>query len=259
MSKFDNELEVAKRAVQEAGEIVKERFFGSFDVFVKDDRSYVTSADLDAEKKVIEVIGKSFPDHKIVSEEAGGNGKDSKFSWVIDPIDGTTNFSKKIPFFNIAVALEVDGKVVLGAVFQPITNELFWAEKGQGAFLNGKQIKVDQGTEYKNAFFGYCHGGSIDDIRYMIDIMREVKPQTREMRKFGSADLELCYVASGRLHGFVAKGVKLMDFKPGCIIAQEAGAIVTDFSGNDWQGNTNGDVLATSSKEIHDNLMSIIR
>ncbi|MDH4330061.1 MAG: inositol monophosphatase [Candidatus Moranbacteria bacterium] len=258
MSKYSNELEVAKRAAQEAGKIVKEMFFGSFDTFVKDDRSYVTSADLEAERKIIEIVSETFPEHRIMSEEAGGNGKDSKFSWVIDPIDGTTNFSKKIPFFNIAVALEVNGRVVLGAVFQPITNELFWAEKEQGAFLNEKRIFVDSETKYNDAFFGYCHGKSVDDIKYMIDMMKKVKPEAREFRKFGSADLELCYVACGRLNGFVAKGVKLMDFKPGCIIAQEAGAIITDFSGKDWQGNTNGDVLTTSSKELHEKLLSIV-
>jgi myo-inositol-1(or 4)-monophosphatase len=258
MSKYQKELEIAKKAVQEAGAIVKEKFFGSFDVFVKDDRSYVTSADLEAEKKIIEIINDTFPDHKITSEEVGGNGKESKFSWVIDPIDGTTNFSKKVPFFNIALAMEVDGQVVLGAVFQPITQELFWAEKGEGAFLNGNAISVDRDTEFKDSFFGYCHGSNLDDIKYMIDMMKEVKPNSREFRKFGSADLELCYVACGRLNGFVAKGVKLMDFKPGCIIAEEAGAVITDFEDGDWQGNTDGDVLTASSRDIHRNLLDVI-
>ncbi|MFC1644890.1 inositol monophosphatase family protein [Patescibacteria group bacterium] len=256
--KYKRELDVAKFAAQKAGEIVKGKFYGSFDIFEKDDRSYVTSADLESEKKISEIIKENFPEHKIIGEENGENGNKSNFVWVIDPIDGTTNFSKKVPFFNVAIGLEVAGEVVLGAVYQPITDELFWAVKGEGAYLNGKKISADNETEYSDAFFGFCNGDNRDDMMYTIDLVRKVKPYVRDIRKFASADLEICYVACGRLEGFVAKGVKLMDFKPGCIIAEEAGAVVTDFDGGDWQGNTNGDVLICSSKKIHKKMLSLV-
>ncbi len=253
---YEKELNTAKKAALEAGKIIKEYFFGSFKIEEKEDTSIVTTADIESEKAIIKIIKENFPEHSIISEETGAMGKKSEFRWIIDPLDGTTNFSKKIPFFNVAIALEKNNEVIMGVVYQPITDELYYAVKGEGAFLNQKRIKTKENL-FEKAYFGTCHGKGKEEKNKILKIMSILKIESKEIRKFGSADLELVYVASGRLDGFIAKGIKIMDFKPGCIILEEAGGKITDWDGNDWRKNKNGDILAASNEKIHKRLLNI--
>lgn len=255
---YEKELKVAKECVLEAGEILRKMFYEGVDVKVKEDRSYVTNADFMSEKVIVERLKEEFPDYDLVSEESGEDGRVSEFRWIVDPLDGTTNFSKKVGFFNVAIALEYRGEVVLGVVYNPLSKELFHAVRGDGAYLNGEKISPSN-KGYEEGYFGFCHGSKKEDKEFMLSVMNKIKIETKEIRKFGSADLEICYVACGRFEGFIAKGIKIMDFKPGCIIAEEAGCVVKDLEGNEWRKNVDGDVFVVNNEEMEKKIREIIK
>lgn len=249
---FDQHLSLAKKAALEAGRIIMDYFNSSFEVSEKSDSSVVTTADVEAEKVILSMIKNLFPGHSISAEESGDKNTESDFHWIVDPLDGTTNFSKKIAFFNTAIALEHKGEVVLAVVYNPVADELFHAVKRAGAFLNGKKVSVSN-SDFESAFFTFCHSRGQQDKDKVAEAYAKLKPVARELRKLGSANLELASLACGRVDSFVGVGTKIWDFKPGCLIAEEAGAVVTDFEGNPWQ-QSKGYVFAASTQEIHSKL-----
>ncbi len=209
------------------GNILREMFKRKVGMDMKGAHDIVTEADKSAEAIIIECLQEKFPEHKIISEERGVLGpENAEYVWYIDPLDGTTNFYHHIPYFNISIALEYKGELIAGVVYNPLLEEMFYAEEGEGAFLNGEKIKPSDNPELSRSFITCCHGRAESEIKKFLDLMDVFKYEALDMRKLGSAGLEICYVACGRVGAFIGYGIKPWDFKAGLVIAQEAGCKV---------------------------------
>jgi myo-inositol-1(or 4)-monophosphatase len=250
--------QTAIEAASLAAEMLKKEYynFSRNQVQMKSGHEIITKFDLKSEKIIIEKIKKNFSDHQILSEEKGDNKKDSDYLWVIDPIDGTTNFSIHNPLWSISIALFYKKELALGLVLAPILNELYIAEKGKGAFLNGKKIKTPKINKGKiiNTF---CHGSREKDIKKAIKYYKHQKLNHLDCRRLGSAAIELSYVAMGRVDSIVIPGAHSWDVAAGALIVKEAGGAVTDFSGKKWDIKSK-DIIA-SNKDIHKNIIKTLR
>ncbi len=241
---------VAIRAAREAGKILK-KHFGKIDkVFLKKDSSLVTVADREAEKTIINLLRKNFPSHSILSEESGGKiGKE--YAWVIDPLDGTRNYTIGIPFFCVSIALCYKENPVLAVILNPITKELYFAERGKGSFLNGSRIKVRKFRPLKESII-LLNLGKKGFIK-----LDKLDKACHRLRVFGAAALELCCIAAAKGDGLIAMGNKPWDYAAGVLIIKEAGGKVTDLKGRDWDINTKS--VIAGNKEIHEQLLKIVK
>jgi len=218
----------------------------------------VTEADLASEKNIIETIHSRFPDHEILAEESGLNKTgDSTCQWIVDPLDGTTNFAHQIPIFAVSIAFAINNEIKVGIVLNPVSGELFTAVHGQGAALNGKNISV---TKEKYISESLLVTGFPYDVKQMLDPamlrFKQCVAAARGIRRLGSASLDLCFVACGRFDGFWEENLKPWDTAAGWIIAEEAGAMVTDFSGAPYTLDKK-EILATNG-QIHNEMKSTL-
>lgn len=217
----------------------------------------VTEADHASEKAIIDVIKKNFPDHYILSEEAGEIVQDSNFKWIIDPIDGTINFAHGIPLNCVSIAIEKDAEIVMAAVYNPHLNEMFFAEKGKGATLNDKAIRVSEQTQAIKAClvtgFPYTY---INMSNGPLEIFERFVRKGVPVRRLGSAAIDLCWVACGRFDGFYEHKLEAWDSAAGYLIVEEAGGKVTDLIGNKFSVYQHK-VLATNGK-IHEEMVEVI-
>lgn len=243
----------------EAGAAELSRFFNqSFKVSNKQGiNNLVTEADHASEKAILNVIKAEFPQHYILSEEAGEIVQDSNYKWIIDPIDGTVNFAHSIPLCCVSIAIEHQGVVVMAAVYNPNLNELFFAEKGKGATLNEKTIKVSEKSSVINSClvtgFPYTY---LDTPNGPLEIFEKFIRKGVPVRRLGSAAIDLCWVAAGRFDGFYEHKLEAWDSAAGYLIVEEAGGQVTDFTGNKFSPYQ-PHVLATNGK-IHDEMLAVI-
>ncbi|MDA3897267.1 MAG: inositol monophosphatase family protein [Desulfobacteraceae bacterium] len=214
----------------------------------------VTEADLASEKNIIETIHSRFPEHEILAEESGLNKTgDSTCQWIVDPLDGTTNFAHQIPIFAVSIAFAVNNEIKVGIVLNPVSGELFTAVRGQGATLNGKKITVSKEKRLSESLL--VTGFPYDVKQMMYPLMLRFKrciAASRGIRRLGSAALDLCFVACGRFEGFWEENLKPWDTAAGWIIAEEAGARITDFSGAPYTLDKK-EILATNC-HIHNEL-----
>ena len=225
-------------AAKIGGKFVREMYLeGNVSMEYKSRREIVTSADKGSEELIREFIKERFPEHRVIGEEKGDSGGESEFVWYIDPIDGTTNFYHHIPYFAVSIALQKNDNVICGAVYNPITEEVFYAEKGKGAYLNGNEIKPSDETDPSKMFIASCHGRSDDDIKAFLSIMNMMKYRAQDMRKLGSASLELCYTACGRVNAFIGYDIKPWDFKAGVLICEESGCRVENIDTGEGQNS----------------------
>lgn len=240
-----------------AGEIM--RFFKqSFTVYNKEGvNNLVTEADHAAEKAILTVIKKAFPHHQILAEESGKLAQDSSYKWIIDPIDGTINFAQGIPLNCVSIAVEHEGIIIMGAVYNPHLNEFFFAEKGQGAFLNEKPIRVSHKTDtIKSCLvtgFPYTY---IHEPNGPLEVFERFVRKGVPVRRLGSAAIDLCWVACGRFDGFFEQKLEPWDSAAGYLMVEEAGGRVTDFTGGDFSIYQHK-VLATNGK-IHEEMLQVI-
>ncbi|RKF15540.1 inositol-1-monophosphatase [Alginatibacterium sediminis] len=228
-------LNIAVRAARNAGKVISRAYenLDGVDTQTKGLNDYVSEVDLLAEKAIIETILKSFPDHSIVAEESGlTQGKDADHQWIIDPLDGTTNFIKGIPHFCVSIALQIKGKIEHGVVYDPIRNELFSASRGKGAQLNGYRLRTTKAKDLQGTILatGFPFKAKHYTETYL-NMFGALFQECGDMRRSGSAALDLAYVAAGRHDGFWELGLKPWDFAAGDVIAREAGAIISDFNG----------------------------
>lgn len=243
----------------QAGAVEIKRFFnGDFTISNKEGvNNLVTEADHAAEKAIINVIKSRFPDHYILSEEAGEIIQDSNYKWIIDPIDGTVNFAHGIPLNCVSIAIEQQGEIVLGVVYNPHLNELFFAEKGKGATLNDKPIHVSEQTKTINAClvtgFPYTY---INSPNGPLEIFERFIRKGVPVRRLGSAAIDLCWVAAGRFDGFYEHKLEAWDSAAGYLMVEEAGGKVTDFNGDKFSVYQHR-LLATNGK-IHDEVLNVI-
>ncbi|MEO7983100.1 MAG: inositol monophosphatase family protein [Bacteroidota bacterium] len=240
-----------------AGEIL--RFFnGDFKISNKEGvNNPVTEADHAAEKAIIKVIRSAYPGHAILSEEAGALSQDSEYKWIIDPIDGTINFAHGIPLNCVSIGLEHLGEIIMAVVFNPHLNELFLAEKGKGATLNDKPIRVSAETKVIHAClvtgFPYTY---LNMPNGPLEIFERFVRKGVPVRRLGSAAIDLCWVAAGRFDGFYEHKLEAWDSAAGYLIVEEAGGKVTDHEGNKFSVYQHR-VLATNGK-IHDEMIAVI-
>lgn len=219
-------------ALERAGEIIKKNFGKQQKISKKGTFNLVTEIDKASEKAVIELILKRFPGHSILAEESPAV-KGSEGRWIIDPIDGTTNFAHGFPVVSVSIGFELESHLLMGGVFDPFRKELFFAERGKGATLNGKRIHVSKVGTLSDSLmatgFPYDRYKNLDDYLKMLGAFLT---RVQDIRRCGSAAIDLCYVACGRFDGYYELKLNPWDKAAGMIIVKEAGGMLTDFSGN---------------------------
>lgn len=241
----------------QGGKILSEMYGGMFQVDRKGRIDLVTEADIASEKAIIHAITRQFPDHAILAEESGSRQEMSPYRWVIDPLDGTTNFAHSLPLFSISIAFQAHGETLFGAVFNPISEELFMAEKGKGATLSGRPIAVSTISTMEESLLVTGFPYNVRDILPELLLRFEVCLDAAQgVRRLGSAALDLCYLACGRFEGFWEENLKAWDTAAGVLIAQEAGACVTDFTGGPFTPGE-AQMLATNGS-IHQKMITLL-
>lgn len=228
-------LIVAMEAAQQAGKLVRERI-GSIsqeEISQKSFSDFVTKVDLESEKTIINNIKKHFPNHQIMAEESSKDYKKADYLWIIDPLDGTTNFIHSFPFIAISIALMYKGELIIGVIHDPLRNETFYAESGSGAFLNGKKIKVSSIKKPESSLI--ATGFPFRNKQYIekyVKIFHRMLHSVNDLRRAGAAAIDLAYVACGRVDGFFEYALSPWDIAAGTVLIKEAGGVVSDFDGD---------------------------
>lgn len=250
---------VLLRAARESGQLMKDLSSKTFSISHKDGiNNLVTEVDHASEKCIIDIIRASFPDHYILTEESGDLPTASAYKWIIDPIDGTVNFANGLPLSCVSIAVEKDGQMLMGAVFNPFLNEFFFAEKGKGATLNDQPISVSAKTQVQQAFlvtgFPYTY---LNEENGPLDTFSRFIRAGIPVRRLGSAAIDLCWVACGRFDGYYEHKLNAWDSAAGFLMVQEAGGKVTDFNGNTYSPYQ--PAIIASNGCIHDELIRWIQ
>ncbi|WP_103106498.1 inositol monophosphatase family protein [Brevibacillus reuszeri] len=228
-------LEIAKEAASVAGEFLKERFLEQLIPDEELHNDVKLPEDKESERRIIEVLHRHFPTHTIFSEEVGMVSRDEEYLWIVDPLDGTNNYFIGYPYFSVSIALQHRGELVLGVVYNPVAGQMFWAEKGKGAYLNGKRISVNKRTDKTRAVGTYIRGrNSITKEQELAFTKPFVMETKRVLRNVGPA-LDWCLLANGWIEYIVMQRSGIMDVAAGIVIAQEAGATITDWQGVPYQ------------------------
>lgn len=251
--------QVLYEAVEAAAAIMKDYSTKAFTISNKEGiNNLVTEVDHKSEEAIFEIIKKNFPDHNILSEEAGALIQESNYKWIIDPIDGTVNYANHIPICCVSIGIEISGKIEMGAVYNPFINEFFFAEKGKGATLNNTSIKVSTTRSVKQSClvtgFPYTY---LDLENGPLEVFGKLIRKGVPVRRLGSAAIDLCWVAAGRFDGFYEHKLNAWDSAAGYLIVQEAGGKVTDMKGNYYNPYQPG-IIATNGI-IHQQLLDVVQ
>ena len=258
MSDYSQYLDFTREIAFESGKVLN-NYFGNIKSINKKTTSIdlVTEADLSSERILIDKIQKKYPDHTIITEESHLKDKNSDFRWIIDPLDGTTNFVHNLPIFAVSIGLQYKEKTILGVVYNPAADKMFYASNNNGAYLNEKIINISSSNTLSDSLivtgFPYIHDDRWD---VSFDIFKTVYSKTRGIRRLGAAALDLCFVAMGRFEGFYEFNLKPWDICAGSIIAEEAGAKVTD-----WNNKTlpfSGERILATNGKIHKEMVAIL-
>jgi myo-inositol-1(or 4)-monophosphatase len=243
-------LNIAVRAARRAGSIVNRATLdgSALEVKSKQVNDYVTQVDRAAEEAIIGIVHKAYPDHAFLAEESGSTGAGAEYRWIIDPLDGTTNFIHGFPQYCVSVAVEHRGALAHAVVYDPVRNELFTASKGRGAFLNDRRIRVSKCARLQDALVGT--GFPFKELTRVDLYLRQLKRLMSDasgVRRAGAAALDLAYVACGRLDAFWELGLSPWDMAAGALLIQEAGGLVGDLKGDSGFMDS-GDVSAAAPK-----------
>ncbi len=248
--------------VLEAGKILKDGFYSEKRVDFKSPVDLVTQFDLEIELFLKKGLEKLYPDWQVVGEETSSGFYNNSKKIYLDPIDGTTNFVHSLPFVAISIGFWENNIPIEGIVYNPIINEFFYAKRGRGAFLNGKQIYCSNREPLQNSListgFPYSKIEKGDDYLWTIDVFQRVLPQTRDIRRYGSASIDLAYIASGRFDGYYEMNLKPWDVSAGILLVQEAGGNIYNERGTDYQIEKDRVIVATNGK-IDTELKELIR
>jgi len=251
-------LNIAVRAARSAGNVII-RNLGKLDtlaIHTKDRNDFVTEVDRQAEQEIIFILRKAFPGHGILAEESGVQEGD-EYQWIIDPLDGTTNFLHGFPQFAVSIALRHKGRMEQAVIYDPLRQELFTASRGAGATLNDRRIRVTKRNTLEGSLLGTGFPfKSQQHLDTYLDMFRALFPQVAGIRRAGSAALDLAYVASGRLDGFWEIGLSIWDMAAGVLLIQEAGGLSSDFSGGDSHLES-GNIVAGNPKLFAEILKTI--
>ena len=254
-------LNFAIQTALEAGRVLADKFGRAIQISNKGDIDLVTEADVASERLIVERIRSYHPRHAILTEESGdvaeAGGRDAEYKWVIDPLDGTTNYAHGYPCFCVSIALEHDGRVVVGVVYDPTRDELFAAERGEGATLNGRRMRVSATDELNRALV--CTGFPYD-VRERGDFARHFRAfimHAQSVRRDGAAALDLAYVAAGRFECFYEEGLRPWDVAAGVLLVEEAGGRVTHYDGSPFR--IYDPPIAASNGLIHDAMLRVLQ
>jgi len=242
-------LTIAVKAARRAGNIINR---ASLDIDLltikqKSQNDYVSEVDSAAENAIIEILLEAYPDHEILAEESGSRGS-SEFQWIIDPLDGTTNFLHGFQQYAVSIALLHKGVISQAVIYDPVRNDLFTATKGRGAYLNDRRLRVSKQKQLSDALIGT--GFPFRDFTHIdayLGMFRDLIQKTAGLRRPGSAALDLAYTAAGRFDGFFEIGLNSWDIAAGCLLVQEAGGLVGDFEGNETYLKS-GNIIAGNPK-----------
>lgn len=251
---------IGVRAARAAGRVITKNMgrLDSLRIEKKGHNDFASEVDKEAEAEVVETLLKAYPDHGIVGEENGQLGNaDSDFQWIVDPLDGTMNYLHGYPHFSVSIALYEKGRPSQAVVYDPVRQELITGGKGEGAYLDGKRIRVSGASRLADALVGYTYpykqGG---DLTAPLATLKVLTENSAGVRREGSAALDLAYIAAGRLDGAWMTGLKPWDFAAGALLVREAGGLINDFQGGDtWMDS--GSFVAGSPKVHHEILQSL--
>jgi myo-inositol-1(or 4)-monophosphatase len=251
-------LATAVEAVVRAGDIQIAHFGGNVRVDKKGAIDLVTEIDVEVERMFRAMIADRFPGHHVLAEEFGGaDAAGARHVWIFDPLDGTTNYAHGFPMFCSSLALEIDGRIDVAAVYDPTRRELFTAERGQGARLNGRPMRVSRADSLIDSLlctgFPYDVHGTLDEI---VGLFAAFVGRARAVRRLGSAAIDLCYVAAGRLDGFWEQRLQPWDIAAGALLVEEAGGRVSNYDGSPFDPRA-GRVVASNGR-IHDDMLATI-
>ncbi len=250
-------LQAAVRACRAAGRIQMRAFGAAHTVEHKGEIDLVTPVDRESEDRILDILSKRFPGHSFLAEESPPPSKTSEFHWLVDPLDGTTNFSRGFPFFCVSIALCRGEEVLVGAVYSPVHDELFTALRGAGAFLNGRRLRVSTEERLER---GFLATGFPYDIRRSrrnnLDHFARFATRCLALRRAGAAALDLSYVAAGRFDGFWELKLKPWDMAAGVLLVEEAGGTVSTPGGRPWRLR-NADIVASNGL-IHDQMVATL-
>jgi myo-inositol-1(or 4)-monophosphatase len=254
---WDKELRVAGEAARAAGHVFN-RIFGRVNKIVKKgDIDLVTEADLEAEQSILKIIHRNFPKDSVLSEETGLHGEISDRTWLVDPLDGTTNFAHGFPFFAVSIALEMEKEIVLGIVYNPYMGEYFQAAKGMGAYLNSKPMKASKAQTLKESLLATGFPYDIHEKpEIVMDLFKKMLVRAQGIRRPGSAAIDMCYVAAGRFDGFWESDLKPWDTAAGTVIVKEAGGKLSTYEGSPYDPYQKSIVAA--NPYIHDSMIKVL-
>jgi myo-inositol-1(or 4)-monophosphatase len=254
-------LEVCERAVKQAGQLLLERL-GRVSVREKGRADLVTEADIESQALIRTVLLEAFPDHLVLGEEdppaVVAPSPSGHYQWIVDPLDGTTNYVHQVPLFSVSLALEHGGEVLVGAVYQPIDQESFTAAAGQGAFLNGRPIRTSSVSTISQALVAVGFPAVVTPDAPDLRLFLAAAESCQAVRRMGSAALNLCYLAAGRFDACWSYSTKLWDVAAGILIAREAGAIVTSPEGGLY-AMPQSQYLAAATPKLHKELSQLAR
>ena len=247
---FDRIKEFALRLIVDADSLAMQHYAEIEKFSYKNTRDIVTKADVEVEEYIRQRIKEVYPEHNIIGEELSKEENQNNYTWLIDPIDGSTNFAHKIPYFSIAIALQHNDTVIFSAISHPPSGIVFYAGAGEGAYLGEKKLMQTSDKKMEDSFISFCHASDNDSIKRISSVYEAFKLKTLDFRKLGSANLEICYTAAGFISGFIGYKIKPWDFKGACLIAEEAGCKVTGLNGEDWQ-NPQIDSVIVAPPHLH--------
>ena len=252
---LSKEKKVMIKAARQAGKVLLQHYGKKETGKEKSNKTLVSKADIEANKTIIKIIKKYFPEHNILSEETPFEDNKSDYKWVIDPLDGTHNFLHSIPLFGTSIALEYKNEIILGVLHFPTLNITAIAEKGKGAFLNGKRIKVSERKKIEHSFiaFEYAYTNRKEKVNFLSRFVYT----TIDFRNFGSAIYDLLLVACGKCDGFVILSTHEWDIAAGFLIVEEAGGKITDLKGRKWK--LNQDKFVISNSKLHKKILNYVK
>lgn len=250
-------LQTAVEAAEKAGRLLLERYPLERKIVLKGHRDPVTDADTDAETLIVEMIRSRFPDHGVISEEAGGDGIADGYTWVVDPLDGTTNYIHHHPVFAVSIGVLEGGEPLIGVIHDPLRNNTFEAQRGAGARLNSEAVHVSPVSNLGHTLIGLDVGHTSEARNETLLHMDRLFPHCGTVRAMGSATLGLAYVAGGWIDGYFQTGMKPWDVAAGILMVREAGGRCTTLEGEPYQVDCPG--CLSTNRLIHDELLKVLQ
>jgi len=245
------------KAAKAAGKVILKDYGNVGNFKFKAPRSIVTKTDILSEQIIMKTVRKKFPNHNFLTEESGSIIRESEYTWIVDPIDGTTNFVSNIPQFAVSIALAKNDEVMMGVVYNPCTKDLFIAEKGKGSYLNGKRLHVSKKNNLKDGVLAFSLPSDTKLARKSLSFLDRSFGTFRALRNFGSAALNMCYIAQTKFDMYYSFNIKAWDIAAANLIVEEAGGKVSNINNKKWK--LDDDTIVASNKTLHNKFIELLR